>query len=152
MPAQIFALFMGVLLLIEGIWGFFSPVVFGVLDTNPLHAILGIGLGIAGVRVARECGSARRYCWWLGASMLVAGGLTLTPDFETLIYVILEINHVEAVFSVGFAFMAFIAAYNSRSRPMVLRLRSYDLPAYQLRAAPLVPVSHSGRPGHASPL
>ena len=34
-----YAIIIGLFLLVEGIWGLFSPVVFGVLTTNMTHAI-----------------------------------------------------------------------------------------------------------------
>ena len=45
----IFAVIIGVFLLIEGIWGEFSDVVFGVLTTNRIHATIHILLGIVGI-------------------------------------------------------------------------------------------------------
>ncbi len=46
---DVFALLVGAFLLIEGVWGLTSPVVFGVLTTNTLHAIIHIVLGIVGI-------------------------------------------------------------------------------------------------------
>ena len=151
MATRWFALVIGVLLLVEGVWGMFSPVVFGVLDTNPAHVALGLALGLAGLRVAGGWGSARRYCYWLGGVMLVVGGLRLLPDFASLMFVTLEINEVEAVFSVGIAAFALALAYASRPRPLVLRLHSYDMPGYRPRTSSVLVIS-SGRPGQASPL
>lgn len=152
MAVRTFALVIGVLLLVEGVWGMFSPVVFGVLDTNPLHALMGIGLGLAGLRVAGGRGSARRYCYWLGGVLLTIGGLRLLPDFASLMFVVFEINHVEAVFSVAVGAASLLLAWRARPRPLVLRLHSYDMPGYQPRTSPLLSITSSVRPGHASPL
>jgi hypothetical protein len=152
MAARSFALVVGALLLVEGIWGFFSEVVFGVLDTNPLHALMGIGLGLAGLRVASGSGSARRYCHWLAGIMLTTGGLRLLPDFASLMFVTLELNYVEAVFSVGLGVVALMVAHWSRPKPLVLRFHSFDMPGYQPRTSPAFSITSSARPGHASPL
>jgi len=43
---DVFALVLGVFLLIEGMWGLTTDVVFGVLTTNRIHAIIHIVLGL----------------------------------------------------------------------------------------------------------
>lgn len=152
MAARSFALVAGVLLLVEGVWGFFSPTTFGVLDTNPLHATLALGLGIAGIRMSPHYSSAKSFCFWAGALLLTLGAIARMPGFDTLMFVTLEMNQIEAVFSMGLGIAALGASYISRSRPVVLRLYSRDMPGYVLRTSPLFSISQSARPGHASPL
>ncbi len=152
MPARSFALVVGVLLLVEGVWGFLASTTFGVFDTNPVHATLALGLGIAGVRMAGDCSSARSFCFWAGALLLTLGALARAPGFDTLMYVTLEMNQIEAVFAIGLGITALGAAYVSRPRPIVLRLYSSDMPGYILRTSPLFSISQSLKPGHASPL
>ncbi len=152
MAARSFALFAGVLLLVEGVWGFLATTTFGVLDTNPLHATLALGLGVAGINMARDCSSARTYSFWTGSLLLALGGLARIPGFDTFMFVTLEMNQIEAVFAIGLGIAALGAAYMSRPRPVVLRLYSSDMPSYRLRTSPLFSISQSPRPGHASPL
>lgn len=152
MAARSFALVAGVLLLVEGVWGFLASTTFGVFDTNPLHATLALGLGLAGIRMASDCSRARSFCFWAGALLLALGGIARMPGFDTLMYVTLEMNQIEAVFSIGLGIAALGASYMSRPRLVVLRLYSSDMPGYRLRTSPLFSISQSVRPGHASPL
>lgn len=152
MAARSFALVAGVLLLVEGVWGFFASTTFGVFDTNPLHATLAVVLGFAGIRMAGNCSDARSFSFWVGALLLALGVVARAPGFDTLMYVTLEINPIEAVFAIGLGITALGAAYMSRPRPIVLRLYSSDMPSYRLRTSPLFAISQSLRPGHASPL
>ena len=59
-PASIFAILIGLFLLIEGIWGLKSDVVFSVLTTNKTHAIIHIVLGLIGI-VTGWKGCARNF-------------------------------------------------------------------------------------------
>lgn len=152
MAARSFAFVLGALLFVEGVWGFLASTTFGAFDTNPLHATLALGLGIAGIRMASDCSSARSFCFWTGALLLTLGAVARMPGFDTLMYVTLEMNQIEAVFSIGLGITALGAAYMSRSRPVVLRLYSSDMQSYTLRTSPLFSISQSARPGHASPL
>lgn len=152
MAARSFALVAGFLLLVEGVWGFLASTTFGVFDTNPLHATLALALGIAGVSMARDRRSAKSFCFWAGALLLTLGAIARMPGFDTLMYVTLELNQIEAVFLIGLGLTALGASYMSRSRPVVLRLHSSDMPGYRLRTSPLFSISQSLRPGHASPL
>nr|MBA3670702.1 hypothetical protein [Gemmatimonadaceae bacterium] len=60
-----FALIVGIFLLVEGVWGMFSRVVFGVLTTNTLHAVIHIVLGLAGIWTGLK-GGARTWALCVG--------------------------------------------------------------------------------------
>ncbi|MEO5824454.1 MAG: DUF4383 domain-containing protein [Gemmatimonadales bacterium] len=152
MAARSFALVAGFLLLVEGVWGFLASTTFGVFDTNPVHATLALTLGIAGICMARECRSARSFCFWSGALLFSLGAIARMPGFDMLMFVTLEMNQIEAVFAIILGVGALGASYLSRSRPVVLRLHSSDMPGYRLRTSPLFSISQSVSPGHASPL
>lgn len=92
----VFALVVGVFLLVEGLWGLTSPVVFGVLSTNTLHAAIHIALGAIGVGCALR-GGARRYCLLLGALLLVVGTLWFVPGAGDLTRSLLNVNRAVAV-------------------------------------------------------
>jgi hypothetical protein len=44
-----YAIIIGIFLLIEGVWGEFSDVVFSALTTNRTHATIHLPLGLAGI-------------------------------------------------------------------------------------------------------
>lgn len=68
-PASAFAVAIGIVLSVEGLWGLVSPVVFGVFTTNLPHAAIHIVVGLYGVAVGlgRE---AAGYLLFLGALLL----------------------------------------------------------------------------------
>lgn len=90
-PADFFAIIVGIFLIIEGIWGFFSPVVFTVFTTNTAHAGIHLLLGLAGVYFGYRY-KARGYCWFLGGLLLLVGILRFIPGPDDLLISILNIN------------------------------------------------------------
>lgn len=88
---DIFAIVIGVFLLIEGIWGLTRPVVFGILTTNLTHAVIHIVLGLIGI--ATGCrGQARGFCIFLGILLLAVGLLRFVPGANELIVSLLNVN------------------------------------------------------------
>jgi hypothetical protein len=84
-------------LLIEGIWGLFSNVVFGVLTTNIAHAIIHIILGIIGLGARRD---PRVYCLFVGLLLLIVGILRFVPVVGELVKELLNVNKAVAYFNV----------------------------------------------------
>ena len=95
----LFAILVGVFLLVEGIWGLSSPVVFGVLSTNTLHAIIHIVLGVIGIGTGLR-GGARRYCMFLGILLLAVGGLWFVPGASKLVVSLFNVNFAVAVLNI----------------------------------------------------
>ncbi|MBA3467650.1 MAG: hypothetical protein H0T21_09580, partial [Gemmatimonadaceae bacterium] len=54
MLSRRFATILGAFLVIEGVWGMFSPVVFGILPTNTLRASIHLVLGLLGLWAGRS--------------------------------------------------------------------------------------------------
>lgn len=96
---NLFAIIIGVFLLIEGAWGLFSPVVFGVLTTNVTHAIIHILLGAAGIG-AGLAKKARGFCIFLGALLLAVGILRFLPGAGDLIVRVLNVNEAVAFLNI----------------------------------------------------
>ncbi len=90
-PTDIFAIVIGAFLLLEGIWGLTSPVVFGVLTTNLTHAIIHIVLGLIGIAAGLRQ-QARGFCIFLGTLLLAVGLLRFVPGASDLIVSILNVN------------------------------------------------------------
>jgi Domain of unknown function (DUF4383) len=78
-PAQLYALVIGLTLVVAGVAGFFysasfstgdgteRDAVLGILDVNGWHNLVHIASGVAGLAVARSYGGARGYAIALGA-------------------------------------------------------------------------------------
>ncbi len=107
-----FALVVGAFLIVEGIWGMFSPVVFGVLTTNRLHATIHIVLGLLGVYVAMVKG-ARTWCTLVGILIVVVGVLRFVPGVGDIIVAILNVNEAVAILNIVVGAAALIVARTS---------------------------------------
>ena len=114
-----FARILGIFLLIEGIWGLFSPVVFGVLSTNRLHAVIHIVLGITGVVLSRRAG-ARGYLLGVGGLLAVVGALFFVPGVSGLIIGLLNVNFAVAVFNIVVGLACIAVAFGSNRETVVV--------------------------------
>ncbi len=108
-PAAPFAMIAGVFLIIEGIWGMFSPMVFGVFSTNKLHATIHIVLGVLGIYTAMNKG-ARMWCMLVGLLIIVVGVLRFVPGIGDIIVSLLNVNEAVAIFNIVVGAAALLVA------------------------------------------
>lgn len=113
--ASRFALIIGAFLLVEGIWGLFSPVVFGVLTTNMLHASIHIVLGILGLYTGMQ-GGARKYSLYLGILLIAVGIMRFLPVLGDITVSLLNVNQAVAIFNVVVGAIAVIVSRMSADR------------------------------------
>jgi uncharacterized membrane protein len=113
---SLYAVFIGAFLIIEGIWGLFSPVVFGVLTTNITHAVIHIVLGLVGIRAGLKGGS-RGFCMFLGVLLLAVGILRFVPSIGDLIVTVLNVNAAVAYVNIVIGIVSLVMAFaTNRSR------------------------------------
>lgn len=110
MLSRRFATLLGVFLIIEGVWGLFSPVVFGVLSTNWLHAAIHIVLGILGVMAGRGKGT-RGYLIGVGALLAVVGVLWFVPGISALLVSLLNVNFYVACFNIAVGLISLLIGF-----------------------------------------
>lgn len=79
--------------------GLFSPVVFGVLATNILHAVIHISLGIVGIWAANT-GRFHGYLLFVGFLLLTVGALWFVPGIQDLLIRLLNVNYAVAIMNV----------------------------------------------------
>ncbi len=106
----IFAIIIGIFLLVEGVWGEFSDVVFGALTTNRVHATIHILLGIIGIYTGLKGGS-RAFLTFLGILLIVVGILYFVPVAGGLIVSILNVSTTVAYFNIAVGIVSLIVAY-----------------------------------------
>ncbi len=111
-PAGPFAIVVGAFLLIEGILGLRSPLVFGVLTTNTTHATIHILLGLVGLAVGIS-GKARHFCLFLGALLIAVGVLRFVPGIADMLVTFLNVNHAVAVFNIALGILSLLVAWSS---------------------------------------
>ena len=114
--ASRFAIVIGVFLLVEGIWGIFSPVVFGVLTTNMLHAAIHIVLGLVGIWTGTK-GSASPFLMFLGVLLVAVGLLRFVPVAGDLLVSLLNVNVAVACFNIVVGAVSLLMA-RSGPRPV----------------------------------
>lgn len=100
----------GCFLLVEGMWGLFSEVVFGFLTTNLLHATIHIILGLVGISLGKK-DKARGYCIFLGALLIAVGFLRFIPGINTILIDLLNVNIAVALVNIIIGFMALGVVY-----------------------------------------
>ncbi len=103
----------GAFLLIEGIWGMTSDVVFGVLTTNRLHAVIHILLGLIGLATGWMA-RARGFCIFLGILLLAVGLLRFVPGVGDLIVSILNVNPAVAILNIVVGGVALLVSLGMR--------------------------------------
>jgi hypothetical protein len=116
MLSRTWATILAAFLIVEGIWGLFSPVVFGALTTNKLHAVIHIALGIVGLLAVRR-GSARGFLIGVGALLAVVGILRFVPGAADLVVSLLNVNYAVAYFNLAVGAISLIIALTSPRIP-----------------------------------
>lgn len=107
---SIFAIAIGLFLVIEGFLGLKSDVVFGVLTTNFTHAIIHIVLGLVGLYLG-WIGRARPYCIFVGVLLLAVGLPRFVPSASDLIVHILNVNIAVAWVNIVVGFLALLVSF-----------------------------------------
>ncbi|MEP6603456.1 MAG: DUF4383 domain-containing protein [Spartobacteria bacterium] len=108
-----YAMIIGALLLIEGVWELFSPVVFGILTSNTLHGVIHIVLGIAGLWSGwRGCG--RGFAIFLGLLLIVVGICWFVPAGNELVVRFFNLNQAVAVVNLIVGAVSLLVALTSR--------------------------------------
>lgn len=108
----------GSFLIVEGAWGLMSPVVFGVLTTNTLHACIHIVLGIVGI-VAGMRGGARGFSTFLGVLLIAVGILRFVPVASDIVVSLLNVNYAVAYFNIAVGVISLVIARTSRRETAV---------------------------------
>jgi ABC-type enterochelin transport system permease subunit len=93
--ARLVALLVGAFLVVEGVWGLFSPEVFGVLTINHTRAIIHLLLGL-GAWWASSRGVVS-YLTFLGLVISAVALLWAMPATRGLVFEILAVNRPGAV-------------------------------------------------------
>jgi hypothetical protein len=116
-----YAIGIGLLLLVEGIWAMFSPVVFGVFTTNAAYGVVHIILGLIGIWAGLG-DNARGFCLFLGTVLLAVGLLSLMPGIGPWFTTTFNANMAVAHFNIIVGLVSLLVAFAS-GRPHIHRTR-----------------------------
>ncbi len=106
------AFILALFLLLAGVWGFFSPVVFMFFTTNFVHACVETLLGLIGLGAARR--HARGYLLWVGLLLVVVGILYFVPIASLYVTGLLAVNTYVAAFNIIVGGLCAIVALSGR--------------------------------------
>ncbi|MEO6406080.1 MAG: DUF4383 domain-containing protein [Ferruginibacter sp.] len=106
---NVFAIVLGIFLVIEGFWGMFSPLVFGVFSTNILHAIIHLILGFTGIYTGLR-NHARKFSLYVGILLLVVGVAYFIPGADDLVIKAFNVNNAVAYLNITVGVIAILFA------------------------------------------
>ncbi len=109
-----YALLVGALLLIAGVCGLSSPVLFGRITTNQTHAIIHIVLGVGGIWAAVKKW-AGDYATFLGLLLLTVGALWFVPSAREFLVRVLNLNRAGAIANLAIGVISLLLAFGTRS-------------------------------------
>lgn len=110
---NVFAIALGIFLLIEGAWGLFSEVVFGVLTTNITHAVIHIILGILAIILGIKQ-NAGGFCTFLGILLIAVGIFRFLPGTDALVINLLNVNKPVAYLNIVVGIISLAVVYYRR--------------------------------------
>lgn len=86
-----FALILGIVLLLVGIWGFFTDSILGLFGVNMLQSIIHVVVGLLGIYAGTK-GMGHGFNMWVGWGGIVLGILGFIPAIDSLLMDLLNIN------------------------------------------------------------
>ncbi|MDB5200878.1 MAG: hypothetical protein JWQ27_287 [Ferruginibacter sp.] len=107
---NIFAVVLGIFLVIEGFWGMFDPLVFGIFSTNILHASIHLILGFTGIYTGLR-NHARKFCLYVGMLLLAVGILYFIPGADALIVRFFNVNNAVAYLNIIVGILCLLFAF-----------------------------------------
>ncbi len=116
---NIFVIILGLFFVIEGFWGFFSPVVFGIFSTNVLHAFIHLLLGFTGLYTGLR-NHARKFSLFAGILLLVVGIFYFVPGADDLVIRLLNVNRAVAMLNIIIGVMGILFALLTPKRSLTI--------------------------------
>lgn len=109
-----YALLVGILLLIAGVWGLSSDVIFGRITTNPTHAIIQILVGAGSIWSAVKKFSGG-YATLLGLLLFTIGACWFVPNAKPELVRVLNLNRAGALASITIGVISLMLAFGTRA-------------------------------------
>ncbi len=116
---NVFAIALGLFLVIEGLWGMFSPMVFWVFSTNILHAIIHLVLGVTAIYLGAR-NQARKFMLFTGVLLLTVGILYFIPGADELVIRFFNVNDAVAYLNIIAGIAAILLALLTPKRDITL--------------------------------
>ena len=121
---DIFALLVGILLLLQGIWNLIDPPFLGIFTSNLLHAVIHVVLGIIGIWTGLRSG-AYTFLIFLGILLLSVGLLFYVEAARELLVDLFNVNEAVAWLNIGIGSLSILAVMLSSKPPQKVSPRTY---------------------------
>ena len=113
---DMFAILVGILLLLQGIWNLIDPPFLGIFTSNPLHAIIHVVLGIIGIWTGLRSG-AYTFLIFLGILLLTVGLFFFVENARGLLIDLFNVNEAVAWLNIGIGALSLLAVIIGRKPP-----------------------------------
>lgn len=113
---DMFALLVGILLLLQGIWNLTDPPFLGIFTSNLLHAIIHVVLGIIGIWTGLRSG-AYIFLIFLGILLLTVGILFFVESARELLVGLFNVNAAVAWLNIGVGGLSLLAVMAGKKPP-----------------------------------
>lgn len=113
---NLFALLVGILLLLQGIWNLIDPPFLGIFTSNLLHAIIHVVLGILGIWTGLNSG-AYTFLIFLGIILLTVGILFFLQSAKELLIELFNVNIAVAWLNIGVGALSLLAVMVGNKPP-----------------------------------
>ncbi|WP_029034153.1 DUF4383 domain-containing protein [Salinimicrobium terrae] len=121
---DMFALLVGFLFLIQGIWNLIDPPFLEIFTSNLLHAIIHVVLGIIGIWTGLRSG-AYIFLLFLGILLLTLGILYFLEPAKELLIELFNVNVAVAWLNIGVGGLSLLAVMVGGKPPQKVSPRSY---------------------------
>lgn len=105
---DMFAILVGILLLLQGIWNLIDPPFLEIFTSNVLHAVIHVVLGIIGIWTGLRSG-AYTFLIFLGILLLTVGVLFFFEPAKELLVELFDVNKAVALLNIGVGALSLLA-------------------------------------------
>ncbi|MGB7786219.1 MAG: DUF4383 domain-containing protein [Salinimicrobium sp.] len=110
-----YAVAIGILLLIQGLWNLIDPPFLGIFTSNVLHAVIHVVLGIIGIWTGWRTG-AYGFCLFLGILLLGVGILYFIQGIGPILEDLFNLNSAVAWLNIVIGAISLLFALGGRKQ------------------------------------
>src|SRR3989344_426738 len=110
-----YALILGLVLLVIGIWGFFQPVILGLFGVNEFQSVLHVIAGLFGLYVG-TAGIGRGYNLTIGWIGVILGAAGFIPGVTDLLFSLLAINTEITILHLVIGVLSLVVGYGVKAK------------------------------------
>lgn len=121
---KMFALLIGIFLLLQGIWNLADPPFLGIFTSNLFHAVIHVVLGIVGIWTGLRSG-AYTFLIFLAILLVTVGILFFIESARDLLIGLFNVNKAVAWLNITLGGLSLLAVIVGRKPPQKVSPRKY---------------------------